>query len=403
MLLNSGKIMQTIIDSDLDPTSDTTDGSAKYFDIIGFDPRGINNTTPGVNCFPDTFSRRNWDLQQEAEGILGSAPGSLTRNWQRNQALSRSCSDMIGQAEDGEEALGEHVNTVAVVHDMLAIVERHGEWREKQGIIAVQRTGHDAALAKRTAWKKGQEKLLYWGISYGTILGGTFATLLPDRIERALLDAVVNIDYYYTGKGSGNLVDADSIFDRFSVYCDAVGAAGCGMYAVGGSAAIKNSMIDLLETLKSESVPVMASATRGPEVVTWTDVMGLVRISMYMPLKVFPSVARMLGDLKNGDGSAMADFKQQGRIPSCVSDECKSSGSYDSECSTPGREATTAILCTDADRLTGLSKDEFRQFWQALQNDSYILGDYWASLVIACSGWKVKAKWPFQGSTEQPS
>ena len=403
LLLNSGKSMQTIIDSNLDPTIDAGDGSAKYFDIIGFDPRGVNNTTPGVSCFPDEFSRLNWDLQQEAEGMLGSGSDSLTRNWQRSLAFSQSCSDMISKTEDGEEALGEHVNTVAVVEDMVAIIERHGEWREKQGLLAMRRSGYDPALARRTAWKKGKEKLLYWGISYGTILGGTFATMHPNRIERAVLDAVVNIEYYYTGKGESNLKDADSIFNQFSVYCEAVGPDLCGLYIPGGSAAIKHSIVDLLETIRTESVAVMASTSRGPEVVTWTDVMNLVRVSMYMPLKVFPVVGRILGDLRKGDGSAMADFKQEGRTPSCASTECQNADAYVSECSTPGGEPMTAILCTDADRLTGGSLDDFSRSWQSLQNDSYVLGNYWASLVINCAGWKSKAKWSFEGCLQSHS
>ena len=400
--------MQTIIDSELDPTTNVEEGlasSAKYFDVIGFDPRGVNNTTPGVSCFPDIYSRRNWDLQAEAEGMLGSSSDSLVRSWARAQALSESCSDMLLKAEDGEEALGEHVNTVAVVHDMLAIIERHGEWRGKQG-VALQRAHdwhngkHDLtqSIVKRTEWKKGQEKLLYWGISYGTIIGGTFATMFPDRIDRALLDAVVEIEYYYKQKGSSNLADADAIFDKFGVYCDAAGPNVCAMYTAGGPAAIRESVLDVLAKLKSQPIPVLASATRGPEVLTWTDVMGLVRTSMYMPLLVFPKLASMLGDLRNGNASSLADYKQLGRVPSCVSDECQASRSYDgSECSPPGLEVGTAILCTDTYRLVGADIDEFRQSWESLRNDSHVLGDYWASFIIGCPGWKTEAKWNFPG------
>lgn len=56
-----GRDMQTIIDGETDPALPTGPAnlSARYFDIIGFDPRGVNNTTPGFSCFPDSFSQRD--------------------------------------------------------------------------------------------------------------------------------------------------------------------------------------------------------------------------------------------------------------------------------------------------------------------------------------------------------
>lgn len=36
--------------------------------------------------------------------------------------------------------------------------------------------------------KLGEEKLKYWGFSYGTFLGVTFASLWPQKMERMVLD-----------------------------------------------------------------------------------------------------------------------------------------------------------------------------------------------------------------------
>ncbi|MGC5412418.1 alpha/beta fold hydrolase, partial [Streptomyces sp. DT225] len=38
----------------------------------------------------------------------------------------------------------------------------------------------------------GDEKLTYFGMSYGTELGGTYAHLFPKRVGRTVLDAVVD-------------------------------------------------------------------------------------------------------------------------------------------------------------------------------------------------------------------
>lgn len=409
-VLQSGRNLQTIADSDEDPRSDFDDASPdlpKYFDIIGFDPRGINNTTPGFTCFPSTFAKRNWDLQAEADGMLGSSESSFMRNWQRSKALVDGCSEAISTSVNGEEAIGEHVNTSPVARDMIEIIERHAQWREKQGKAAQKaydlQNGRDKSqsIATRTRWNKGNEKLLYWGRSYGTVLGATFAAMYPDRVARVVLDGVVDLDNYYLTTGPSVLVDSDAILDRFTLYCDTAGPEGCPFYTPGGPGAIKKAYRGLLSSIYEESLAVPASPTRGPEVITWTDVNVITRIAMYQPLLAFPLFARLLADIKQGNGSAFADFKQRNRQPSCPSDECLLAGPFSRECTVPGENdnyATAAILCTDAEKLGNIDKEGFKRYWSDLKAGSETLGDYWAHLRLNCVGWKAKAKWRFTGA-----
>lgn len=42
--------------------------------------------------------------------------------------------------------------------------------------------------------------LRFWGISYGTVLGSTLAALFPDRVDRMILDGVINPTEYYQGR-----------------------------------------------------------------------------------------------------------------------------------------------------------------------------------------------------------
>lgn len=167
------------MDADIDFLAETDEeNDSLYFDIIGFDPRGVNNTTPQFSCFPNLLAKVNFGLQAEADGLLGSSTDSLMRNWQRAAALSQSCSEVLLARGDNNatgEALGEHLNTVPVARDMLEIIERHAEWREKEGLKRQREEdkviGYDAEqkIAVRTRWARGQEKLLYWGRSYGTV------------------------------------------------------------------------------------------------------------------------------------------------------------------------------------------------------------------------------------------
>ncbi|KAL4972940.1 TAP-like protein-domain-containing protein [Aspergillus desertorum] len=410
--LISGRNLRTIADATVDPTNTTQ--SELYFDIIGFDPRGVNNTTPGFSCFPNLFSQKNWELQAEADGMLGSSADSFMRNWQRAIALNTGCSRAISTPFVNGDALGEHTNTPPVARDMLEIVERHGEWREKQGLEGQRQ--HDKAhgydpqrlILERTKWNRGQEKLLYWGRSYGTVLGATFATLFPDRVERMVLDGVVDADKYYTGVGPDPIGDADSIFDRFALYCNEVEEA-CPLYAARGPAAIRKTYEELESSLYNSSMAVLPSEIRGPEVVTWSDLKTVLRISIYQPLAGFTYLAGIAGDLLKEDGSKLADFKHARRSPSCPTDECLIAGPWSSECAAPGQNemySTSAILCSDAEYMQSTDELDFKWHWQGLQELSSSIGDYWAHTRLSCAGWSVKPKWkmpvPVAGNTSSP-
>ncbi|KAM7195852.1 TAP-like domain containing protein [Rhypophila sp. PSN 637] len=66
-------------------------------------------------------------------------------------------------------SIGEYVGTTFVARDMTQIVDALGE----DGLLR------------------------YWGISYGSILGGTVATMFPERIDRLICDGVGNVFNYY--------------------------------------------------------------------------------------------------------------------------------------------------------------------------------------------------------------
>ncbi|KAF5861315.1 hypothetical protein ETB97_000431 [Aspergillus alliaceus] len=417
-VLQVGRALQTIVDAETDPTIEEQETPDRYFDIIGFDPRGVNNTTPGFSCFPNIFSQKNWELQAQAEGMLGSSEGSFMRSWQRSIALNTGCSATLTTVSGTGDALGEHMNTPPVARDMLEITERHAEWRERQGRVEQNRRdrvlGYDPtqSIIKRTTWKRGQEKLLYWGRSYGTVLGSTFATMFPNRIDRAVLDAVVDVEWYYGGGkqgGSSGVVDADAIFDRFTVYCDQAGAEGCPFYVRGGPSAIKEAYLQVESALYNASFPVTATHMRGPEVVTWTDLKIAQRVALYQPLATFPLLAQYVNGLAHGDASAMADAKTRLRSPSCPTLGCNDAGPWSIACQVPTENelyASVAILCTDVDQFATMDQAELKRFWYARREESIAIGDYWASLAMGCVGWNVTAKWklpgPYGGHTSHP-
>jgi pimeloyl-ACP methyl ester carboxylesterase len=204
-----GRQLQTIVSSSEEPSAFlptskySNDKKELYYDIIGFDPRGVNNTTPRSSCFRDDASSMSWIAQTQAQGFPYSNE-TFAGSWIRAVALGRSCAARAGAGDEDDDSsqMGRHMSTPSVVEDMVAIIEALGEWREEEA-KSLARQGKSSItkeIMESTKWKKGHEKLLYWGFSYGTVLGATFASMHPDRVGRVALDGVVDTDDYYSGK-----------------------------------------------------------------------------------------------------------------------------------------------------------------------------------------------------------
>ena len=150
--------------------------NAKYFDLLSWDPRGVANTTPGFSCFPSHLNRQAWDAQGQAIGFGLDENNTVSKIWSREHAHGASCSRLdtleVGGAAGDNEHLGKYVSTASVVRDMVEIIERHGEWRGKQAIAHIESSPCSKqdrqAILQRTAWRRGEEQLQYWGFSYGS-------------------------------------------------------------------------------------------------------------------------------------------------------------------------------------------------------------------------------------------
>lgn len=125
-------------------------------DIISFDPRGVGATTPSVDCWSSKVSRDVWTLQDV--GVIDAHEGVLYDEYARATASSRACIKAQGNNQTEKHILS-YVGTASVARDMLEILQ-----------------------------KGSLGKLKYWGFSYGTYLGLTFAALYPDQVGRMVND-----------------------------------------------------------------------------------------------------------------------------------------------------------------------------------------------------------------------
>ena len=148
------------------------------FHLLSFDPRGINSSRPSASCYPTAELRRQLSSVRDNKLIEDSAEMYA---WSHN--LVRACAETMGEH-------GKYVNTPQTAADMNSIL--------------------DAV---------GQEDMAYWGFSYGTILGQTYAGLFPNRSKRVIIDGVANqFDWYEGQLDYEAFTDSENVFNGFRTY-----------------------------------------------------------------------------------------------------------------------------------------------------------------------------------------
>jgi pimeloyl-ACP methyl ester carboxylesterase len=122
----------------------------RYFDVVGFDPRGTGASDP-VDCLSDA------DLDAYLSGDPEPDNPREKREFvQTSRSMGRGCKQLSG-------VLASHISTVEAARDMDVL---------------------RAAL--------GDQVMTYLGSSYGTQLGATYAELFPSRVGRFVLDGAID-------------------------------------------------------------------------------------------------------------------------------------------------------------------------------------------------------------------
>ncbi|KAF2204477.1 hypothetical protein GQ43DRAFT_428940 [Delitschia confertaspora ATCC 74209] len=399
-----GKQLQTVVDSAENPNSMVTwaeknTSSAKYFDIIGFDPRGVGETQPVATCMQDDPSNWSWMLREDSEGILGSSDAALGRLWSMNHAFGVSCLKAM-EREDGPD-IKQYLSTAYVARDMLELIEKHAEYVAKRSTEMVPeksvRNGRGTAHCTRpsaSAYTPGEAKLQFWGFSYGTFIGSTFAAMFPSRVGRLVLDGVVDSDEYLQHLGNNSIQDAEKVMKSFYTYCARVGFLGCRLAHPDPSpSAIEARVQGILQSLYHNPLPV--SSSNGPDIVTFSDLKKEMFRALYFPGESFAPLTQLLWKLETGNGTEFAQNLRPYHVYSCPLPNGNSSTPPTPP--VPSQVPMTAILCSDGDNISNTSISTFSQRLAHLQSISPTSGAIWAMHTLKCASWPIRAKYRYRG------
>ncbi|CRG89016.1 hypothetical protein PISL3812_06051 [Talaromyces islandicus] len=405
-VLSDGASLQALVDSDEGlPMGNVSTAvpQGKYFDILSLDPRGVNNTTPRLRCFPDAFHQQVWQLLSPDYGLLWHSESIIGMEWGRAAALGASCE--YGKAEDGLQIVP-YLNTAQTVQDMAQLIEKEGEWREQEAkrilSAGTQTTTEDEVeIMKRVQYRPGEEKILYWGMSYGTILGATFAAMHPDRVGRLILDGVVDPADHYAGRWLTQLQDSDKIVSQFCAYCFQAGPTKCPFYTGSSPADVEERLTSILFHLKENPIAVVPQDdTTGPEMVTYNDVHLRLLSGLYFPFTMAESFFNLLIALESRNSSshdlATVVTGKQALLTPLGCQQQGGSGGENAILDIPyvsGVGAFQSISCMDIGGSLNLTRPEFRAYLDELLGQSRWIGPSWARNKLACEGFTAKPAW----------
>ncbi len=179
------------------------------YDIVGVDPRGVGESTP-LQCLPDAAFDEFTETDPDPDD-----PAEVT-------ALRRSITELGTACEDNSGELAAHVSTEEAARDMDVV----------------------RALL-------GRGELDWFGASYGTKLGATYAELFPANVGRMVLDGAVDPLEGAIESSLGQAEGFQRAFDAYAEDCIADGSCPLGS----SLAEARRTAADLLAQLDESPLP----------------------------------------------------------------------------------------------------------------------------------------------------
>lgn len=305
----------------------TSQSIRKSYDMVGFDPRGVGASTP-LTCLSNTklddFNNLDPDPDDDAE----------IRAYQQGTAdLGKACGKNSGE-------LAQHVSTLEAAKDI------------------------DILRALM-----GEKMLDYYGASYGTQLGATYAQLFPKKVGKMILDGAVDPTLSEEDQAFGQAEGFQRALESYIRDC--VKSSTCPLGNDPDAAEQKLSAF--LDALDSD--PLKTDSTRKV-----TEAMAFYGIAVTLyDRDYWPALTAELTRAVNGDGTTMLYLADQyfGR---------RDNGSYRDNSS----QSIYAISCLDSAERPAVSEVEKAE--AKFTKESPVFGRSMAWSIVGCTDWPFTSK-----------
>ncbi|MFH8769082.1 alpha/beta hydrolase [Streptomyces sp. NPDC017958] len=294
------------------------------YDLVSFDPRGVGRSAP-VKCESD--AQLDDFFQQDATPDDSAERAQLL---DRTKQFNSAC-------EKNSKKILPHVRTTDAARDM--------------------------DLMRQVL---GDDKLHYFGISYGTELGGVYAHLFPKNVGRAVFDAVVDPTLNPEQSALGQAKGFQLALDNFAEDCTSK-TTEC---PIGDTPQeVKDRIAKLLADLEKKPIPGIF-----PRQLTQTAATNGIAQSLYSK-DFWEYLTEGLEQAYEGDG----------KILMLLSDSMNGrseNGEYSNITA-----ANIAINCSD--EKPRYAADQVQQKVPEFRAASPVFGDYLAWGMVSCTDWAV--------------
>ncbi|KAL5089151.1 hypothetical protein Trisim1_006004 [Trichoderma cf. simile WF8] len=315
------------------------------YNVISYDPRGVNNSGLTVDCFSGNAEARLVFNRLHRTGVTNVSSTSFEQQYYSSSIYGDWCNNAV----ENESPHGYYVTTPAVAQDLLTFIE---------------------AEAELAGQPPSDAKLWFYGISYGTVVGATFASLFPDRVERMILDGILDAEQYYDNTWKDSVDQMDEAMGKFSSLCHSAGPEKCSFWGP-TPANITARMSSIIRQLQNHPVPISGVPSRDtPTLVTYSDLKALFVTTIYNPLLSFPGMADILHQVERGNVTALAGMFSGLDVTS---------------------DAGRIIQCADSYRGNKLATiEEFKSYAEYTVSKSKYIGDIWPIVVetILCTSFR---------------
>jgi len=307
-------------------TNAFSDGITARYDVVGFDPRGVGRSAP-IRCI-DNRQTDTWLSMDDTPDTPTEVTGLVAFDKTFAQACKKNTGAVLG-----------HVSTVEAAADMDLL---------------------RAAL--------GESKLAFFGASYGTLLGATYAQEFPDRVGRFVLDGAVSPTATMDEASKAQAAGFETALAAFIADC-VKDTCPLGPSA----AAARTKVASFLDGLDKDPLPTGSSRVLTQQLGETGIVAALYSRDDWVLLRL----ALIQAFDGNGGGLLALADGYSGRV----------NGTYDSSL----LQANVAINCLDSG-TAGSSVADVEKRASAYESAAPIFGDSTRWSAVACHDWPVTAE-----------